>query len=108
MPPSVADGSRPSEPATTAASSLRMSPKRLSVTTTSKSVGAIARRMANASTYMWCSVTSGYSRPTAVTACRHTRDVSSTLALSTEVTRNRRDRAVSKATRATRSTSAVE
>ena len=59
MPPSVAEGSRPSEPAITAASSLRMSPNRLSVSSTSKSVGAVARRMAQLSTYMCSSVTSG-------------------------------------------------
>ena len=90
--PSEALGSIPSEPVITAASSERMSPNMFSVTMTSKEVGDRTRRMAHEST-SWCSsCTSGYSRRTSTLTCRHRRDDSSTLALSTEVTRRGRGR----------------
>ena len=57
--PSDADGSIPSEPASTAASSDRMSPKRFSVTMTSKSAGRRTSSIAQESTSWWPSVTSG-------------------------------------------------
>ena len=60
--PRLADGSRPSDPASTAASSLRMSPNRFSVTTTSMSPGRCTSRIANESTRACSSVTVGYSR----------------------------------------------
>jgi hypothetical protein len=96
----------PSDPAIAPASSERMSPKRFSVTTTSKRRGSMTRAMANASTY-WCSsATSGYSFASFVIVARHNCDDSSTLALSTDSSFFRRPRASSKATRDTRSTSA--
>ncbi len=44
--PNDADGSRPSEPASTAASSLRMSPNRFSVSSTSMPAGSVMSRIA--------------------------------------------------------------
>ena len=60
------------------------------------------------STYMSSSVTSGYSAAMLCATSRHMREVSSTLALSTECTTPLRRRAASKAQRTTRSTSYSE
>jgi len=51
VPPTVAEGSMPSEPVMTPDSSDRMSPKRFSVSTTSKLRGVFIRCIAQASTY---------------------------------------------------------
>ena len=96
------EGIMPMEPMIWLASSERMSPKRFSVTITSNWLGSRTICMAALSTYIWRSSTSGYSSATAVTVFRHRREVSSTLALSMEVTRLRRFRAIWKATWATR------
>ena len=102
-PPSDALGSMPSEPVSMAASSLRMSPNRFSVTITSKSAGRETSCIAALSTSRWSSGTSGNSSAcTRVTVSRHRREVSSTLALSTLVTFVR---ALRNATRAIRSIS---
>jgi hypothetical protein len=98
----------PIEPVSIAASSERMSPNMLPVTTTSNFLGAFTSCMAALSTYMWSSSTSGYSLPTSVITSFQNWKVSSTLALSTLVTRLLRLRAASKATRAMRSTSGRE
>ena len=95
----------PSEPASTAASSDRMSPNRFSVTMTSKSAGRRISNMAHESTSWWLSRTSGYSTATSSATRRHSREVASTLALSTEVTDPRRARARSKARRTIRAIS---
>jgi hypothetical protein len=50
----------PIEPVSIAASSDRMSPNMLPVTTTSNFLGALTSCMAALSTYMWSSSTSGY------------------------------------------------
>ena len=84
----------PMEPLIMEASSERISPKRFSVTITSNWLGSRTICMAALSTYMWRSSTSGYSAATSVTTRRHSREQSSTLALSTEVTRRRRLRAI--------------
>lgn len=78
------------EPVIWLASSERMSPNRFSVRITSNWLGSRTIYMAALSTYMWSSSTSGYSSATAQTVFRHRRELSSTLALSTEVTRLRR------------------
>ena len=109
LPPSDADGSRPMEPASTDASSVRMSPNMFSVSTTSKLDGRVIRCIAHASTSMCSSARSAYSsRTTRVTTWRQSRDVSSTFALSTDVMRPRRARAKVHAMCVTRSTSASE
>ncbi len=51
--PRLAEGSSPIEPAITAASSERMSPKRFSVRITSNRFGPVTSAIAHASTYMW-------------------------------------------------------
>ena len=56
---SEADGSMPIEPVSIAASSDRMSPNMLPVTTTSNFFGARTSCIAALSTYMWSSATSG-------------------------------------------------
>ena len=85
-----------------------MSPKRLPDSTTSNCFGLVASSSAQASTY-WCSrVTPGCRAPTSVTTSRQRREVSSTFALSTDVTRDRRTAALSKATSAMRSISGRE
>jgi hypothetical protein len=96
------------EPASIEASSVRMSPNMFSVTITSKSAGRRSRCMAQASTST-CSIwTSGNSSAvTRLVTARQRRDVSSTFALSTEVSRPRRARASAAAARTTRSISAV-
>ncbi len=106
--PSDALGSRPSEPASIEASSVRMSPNMFSVTITSYSRGFASRCIAIEST-SWCSrVTSGNSsRARRSVVSRHSREVSSTLALSTEVSLPRRARARVQACRTTRSISAT-
>ena len=106
LSPSEALGSIPSEPVSIAASSERMSPNMFSVTITSNSLGLATSCMAALSTSRW---SSGVSENSAAcrsrTTSRHNRLVSSTLALSTLVTRRR---AAPKATRAIRSISARE
>jgi hypothetical protein len=82
--PSAAEGSTPSEPASIEASSVRMSPNRFSVSTTSKSRGRRSRCIAAESTSMCSSATPGNSsRITRVLTSRHSREVSSTFDLST-------------------------
>mmetsp|Transcript_6771 Transcript_6771/g.28513 ORF Transcript_6771/g.28513 Transcript_6771/m.28513 type:complete len:200 (+) Transcript_6771:1962-2561(+) len=102
---SEADGSMPIEPVSIAASSDRMSPNILPVTTTSNFLGALTSCMAALSTYMWSSSTSGYWACTSVTTSFQSWEVSSTLALSTLVSRLDRKRAAWKATCAMRSIS---
>ena len=98
----------PSEPVSMEASSERMSPKVFSVTSTSNCAGLAMSCIAALSTYMSSRRTSGYSAAMLCATSRHMRDVSSTLALSTECTTPRRRRAASKAQRTTRSTSYSE
>ena len=106
VPPSEAEGSIPIDPVIIDASSVRMSPKRFVVTITSNCFGYRTSCMAQLSTSMWASATSGNSRsPTSVTTFLHNSVASRTFALSTEVTLPARFRASSKATRATRSIS---
>ena len=57
--PRLAEGSMPIDPASTAASSVRMSPNMFSVTITSKLAGRRIRYIAAASTRMCSSSTSG-------------------------------------------------
>ena len=95
--PIDADGSMPSEPAMTAASSDRMSPNRFSVTSTSKPAGHLARVIAAESTSRCSSSTSGKSAWTSSVTLRHRRLVARTFALSTWVTLRRRPRASSNA-----------
>ncbi len=95
--PSEAEGNMPSEPAITAASSDRMSPNRFSVTITSKLAGHLARAMAAESTSRCSRLTSGKSAWTSSVTLRHSREVASTLALSTWVSWRRRPRASSNA-----------
>ena len=104
--PSEALGSMPIEPAIIAASSLRMSPNRFSVTTTSNARGLRTSCIAHEST-SWCvSCTSGNSSRTTRSATRRQSfEVSSTLALSTEQRRRLRLRASRAPTRTSRSTS---
>ena len=99
---SAAEGSMPIEPVSIDASSDRMSPKRLPVTMTSNCFGLRTSCIAQLSTYMCVSSTSGYFAPSALTTSRQSCEVSSTLALSTEQTRFPRLRAASNATRAMR------
>ena len=101
--PIEAEGIMPSEPVNAAVSSVRMSPKRFSVSTTSKSRGRAIRYIAIASTSRCSTATSGYSRAmSAETVSRQRREVSSTLALSTETSRRWRARASAAAVRVTR------
>ena len=106
--PSDALGSRPMDPVIWLASSERMSPNMLLVTTTSNCDGRRTSCIAALSTSMSDSVTSGYSSATRCTVSRHSREVSSTLALSIDVTWPRRLRAASNAARAMRSISMTE
>ena len=107
--PRLAEGSIPSEPVSIADSSLRMSPNMFSVRITSKRDGSETSCIAALSTSRWSSSTSANSGATPSTVSRHRREVSSTLALSTDVTRgcSARARALSNATRAMRSISAT-
>ena len=88
-PPSerLADGASPRPPVIAAARSERMSPNMFSVTSTSNCSGAIASCIAALSTSMCSTCTSGYSGASSSTTRRHMRDVSSTFALSTDVSR---------------------
>ena len=92
----------PIEPDSTAASSVRMSPKVFSATITSKRLGVRTSCIAAVSTSTWSSSMSGYSSPISIAISRHSREDSSTLALSTDVSFFRRIRASSKPTRSTR------
>ena len=103
--PKEALGRSPMEPVIWLASSERMSPNMLLVTTTSNWLGRRTSCMAALSTSMSLSCTSGYSSPMRCTVSRHRREVSSTFALSMEITFLRRLRAASKAARAMRSIS---
>ena len=106
--PSEAEGSRPIEPASMEASSVRMSPNMFSVTMTSKSAGRRIRNMAQASTRMCSSLMCGNSFFTSCSVTdRHSREVSSTLALSTEVSLPLRFSANWQARRTTRRTSSA-
>ncbi len=113
--PSDALGSIPIDPVSIAASSERMSPKRFSVSSTSKLAGALTSCIAALSTSRCSSCTPVNSRAcTLMTTSRHRREVSSTFALSTLVTfapdpaDPARRPAASNATRAIRSTSTTE
>mmetsp|Transcript_4277 Transcript_4277/g.11954 ORF Transcript_4277/g.11954 Transcript_4277/m.11954 type:complete len:245 (-) Transcript_4277:458-1192(-) len=103
---SDAEGSRPSDPGSMEASSVRISPNIFSVTITSKCLGSRSICIAAASTSMCSNCTSGNSsRITRSAVRRHSRDVASTLFLSTLVTSFRRLRAVCAAIRMIRSIS---
>jgi hypothetical protein len=80
-----ADGSIPSDPASTLASSERMSPNRFSVTMTSKAAGRWISIIAQASTSRCSTVTSGNSGFASSTIVRHSRLDDKTFALSTLV-----------------------
>ena len=95
----------PIEPASTDASSVRMSPNVFSATTTSKWAGLLMSCIEAASTRTCSSSTSGYSAPSSVAISRQSLPVSRTLALSTEVRRLRRPCASSNPTRSMRSIS---
>ncbi len=106
--PRAAEGSSPIDPVSIEASSDRMSPNRLSVTITSNCLGLRTSCMAQLSARMCSSSTSAYSRwCSAVTTSRQNWPLSMTFDFSAEATLLRRPRASSKATRATRSISAV-
>src|SRR5574338_1311217 len=79
-----AEGSMPIEPVSMEASSDRMSPNMLPVTTTSNCLGLRTSCIAALSTYRCDSSTCGYLSPTPFTTSRHRRLVSSTFSLSTE------------------------
>src|SRR5581483_2335628 len=81
----VAEANMPSDPVITADSSDKISPNRFSVRITSKGRGSVTKCMAQESTYMCSSLTSVYSRATRLTTSRQSCEVSSTLALSTDV-----------------------
>ena len=102
---SAAEGSMPIEPVSIDASSERMSPNRFPVTMTSNCLGLRTSCMAQLSTYMWDSSMSAWLFDSSMTTSRHSCEVSSTLALSTEQTRFLRLRAASNATFAIRRTS---
>ena len=106
--PKEAEAIMPMEPVIMLASSERMSPKRFSVTMTSNWEGLRTSCMAVLSTSISVQVTSGYSAATSWTIFRQSREVSRTLALSTEMTRLSRFRAMSKAVRAMRRISWTE
>ena len=69
-----------------AASSLRMSPNMFSVRITSNCDGRDTSCIAALSTSRWSSCTPAWPAATRVTTSRHSREVSSTFALSTLVT----------------------
>src|SRR5260221_3236969 len=81
---SEAEGNMPIDPVSIEASSERMSPNRLPVTITSNCLGFLTSCMAQLSTSMWESATSGYSGAISSARSRHSCDVSSTFILSTE------------------------
>ena len=92
----------PSDPEIIAISSERMSPKRFSVTSTSKDPGRRMSCMAALSTYMWDSSTSGNSLAISITVSRQRTEEARTFALSTDRSFLRRPMAAMKATRAIR------
>ena len=94
-------------PASTDASSDRMSPKRFSVTRTSKLAGAARATWRRRRPAGRRARRPGTPAATSWMTCRHRRDVARTLALSTDVSRFRRPRASSKASRTTRPTSSA-
>src|SRR5665647_2870846 len=104
--PTLADGSIPMLPVSMAASSLSTSPNRFSVAITSNCLGSRMNCMAQLSTSMWRSSTSGWRSATRIATARHRRELSSTLALSTECTNLRRPSATVNAYSTSRSTSA--
>mmetsp|Transcript_59109 Transcript_59109/g.128317 ORF Transcript_59109/g.128317 Transcript_59109/m.128317 type:complete len:233 (+) Transcript_59109:80-778(+) len=85
LEPSEAEGIRPSEPGRTDAASESTSPKRFSVTITSKADGFWISCIAALSTYMYSTSTSGWFGAISCATLRQSREVSSTLALSTTV-----------------------
>ena len=103
-----ADGSSPSEPASTAASSLRMSPNRFSVRSTSTAAGFGDQTHRRVVHVQVLEPHVGVVRRDPGHRLPPQLDTSSTFALSTDVTDPRRPRAASNATRATRSISATE
>ena len=84
--PSEALGSMPSEPVSTAASSVRMSPNMFSVTITSKLPGCGDQPHGAGVDQLVLERDVAELAPSSVATWRHRRDDSSTLALSTEVT----------------------
>ena len=101
----LADGSTPSDPVITDASSLRMSPNIFSVTTTSNAAGFVINFIAVESTNICSTSISGYAFFFSSTTSRHSLLVSSTFALSTEATFPLRKRAISNALTTIRSIS---
>ena len=106
--PSEEDGTMPMLPVISLASSERMSPNIFSVTMTSNCAGFLQICMAQLSTNISLYSTSGYSACRRCMTARHRRLVSSTLALSTQVSFLRRFIAVSKPMRPMRSISCSE
>ena len=98
-------GSMPIEPVIMLASSERISPNIFSVRITSNWAGLLTSCMAQLSTSISSTVTSGYSFESACTTCLQSLDVSRTFALSTLVTFFLLTRAISKAFLATLSIS---
>ena len=95
----------PMLPVSMPASSLRMSPNRFSVQTTSNWRGSRTSCMAQLSTSMLRISTSGWRAATRCATARHSRLLSSTLALSMECSRRRLPVASLKAYSTSRSTS---
>ena len=92
--PKEAEAIMPMEPVIILASSDKMSPNRFSVTMTSNWEGFFTSCMAALSTSISAHSTSGNSAAVRCTTFRHSREVSKTLALSTETTRPERFRAI--------------
>ena len=106
--PNEADGSIPKEPVNIAATSLSISPNKLSVTITSNCFGARTSCIPPASAYIWLNSTSGYSLScTHCTSSRHNIPDSMTFAFSIEQTLLSLFLANSNADRATRRISFV-
>ena len=103
-----AEGIIPMEPVSMEASSDKISPNMFSVTSTSNWPGFLISCMAVLSTRISLYSTSAYSSASLCMVVRHRREVSNTLALSTEASFLLRFRAVSKATRPIRSISCSE
>ena len=106
--PRLEEGTMPMLPVISLASSDRMSPNMFSVTITSNWAGSLQICMAQLSTNISRYSTSGYSAARRCITSRHRRLVSSTLALSTQVSFFWRLRAVSKPMRPIRSISCSE
>src|SRR5258708_27324553 len=106
--PKLADGISPIDPTSAAAASLKMSPNILVVSITSNCEGFSINCIAALSTYMFSSVTFGRALLIALTVRRHTCELVSTLALSTEHNRCERFSARAYANAAIRSISGVE